>query len=67
MQFLSGTAAQDYNRRTGREGAIWSSRHRPTLIEPGLHLSRCFFYIDLNMVRAGVVSRPVEWVGGSRR
>jgi len=65
MQFLSGAAAQDYNRRAGREGAFWSGRYRPTLIEPGFHLSRCFFYIELNMVRAGVVARPDEWIGGA--
>ena len=26
MQFLSGVAAQDYNRRTGREGAVVTGR-----------------------------------------
>ena len=65
MQFLSGAAAQDYNRRLEREGAFWSGRYRPTLIEPGFHLSHCFFYIEMNMVRAGVVSSPGEWVGGA--
>ena len=64
MQYVSGCIAQDYNRRKSREGAFWSGRFRPTLIQPGHHFSRCFFYISLNMLRAaGQV--PGEWVGDS--
>ena len=65
MQYVAGAAAQDYNRRKGREGAFWRGRFRPTLVQSGVHLSRCFFYIDLNMVRAGVVRHPSEWEGGA--
>ena len=64
MQYLSGCAAQDYNRRKKREGAFWRGRYRPTLVESGRHLTRCFFYVELNMVRAGLVRHPEEWVGG---
>ena len=45
MQYLSGAAAQDYNRRLDREGAFWRGRYRPTLVEDGHHLTRCFFYV----------------------
>ena len=65
MQYVSGSIAQDYNRRKKRQGAFWAGRFRPTVIQPGYHLSRCFFYISLNMVRAGAVEHPSEWVGGS--
>ncbi len=65
MQYVSGAAAQDYNRRLGREGAFWRGRYRPTLIEDGHHLTRCFFYVELNMVRAGAVRHPSEWYGGA--
>jgi len=65
MQYLSGAVAQDYNRRLGREGAFWRGRYRPTLVEDGHHLTRCFFYVELNMVRAGVVRHPSEWYGGA--
>lgn len=64
MQYVSGCIAQDYNRRKSREGAFWSGRFRPTLIQPGHHLSRCFFYISLNMLRAAGVA-PGNWVGDS--
>jgi hypothetical protein len=31
------------------------------LVEGGQHLWRCLCYIELNMVRCGVVSHPREW------
>jgi len=61
MRFLQGAAARDYNRRKERSGSFWSDRYHPTLVETGVHLSRCLFYVDLNMVRAGVVRHPAEW------
>jgi len=34
-------------------------------VETGAHLARCVVYVDLNMVRAGVVEHPAAWeVGG---
>jgi len=35
--------------------------HHVTAIEQNSHLSRCLVYIDLNMVRAGVVDHPRLW------
>jgi hypothetical protein len=32
-----------------------------TALESGAHLPRCPVYIDLNMVRSGVVSHPSAW------
>ncbi len=61
MHFLQGNSSKDYNRRKKREGSFWKGRYNPTLIEPGVHLANCFFYIDLNMVRAKVVKHPSSW------
>ena len=61
MGWLQGTYAGDRNRRTSREGALWRGRFRPTLVETGTHLRRCLFYLDMNMVRAGVVAHPRDW------
>ena len=44
-----------------RKGAFWEDRYHATAIEKGDHLFRCLIYIDLNMVRAGVVNHPSEW------
>ncbi len=61
LQLVAGRTAQAYNDRRGRRGAFWEDRYHATAIENGEHLVRCVLYIDLNMVRAGVVRHPVEW------
>ncbi len=61
MQLLAGRTAQEYNRRKQRKGAYWEDRYHATAVESGEHLARCVLYIDMNMVRVGVVDRPEEW------
>ncbi|HEY2922213.1 MAG TPA: transposase [Candidatus Binatia bacterium] len=61
MQLIAGRTAQDYNQRKGRQGAFWEDRYHATAIEADEHLHRCLVYIDLNLVRAGVVNHPVQW------
>ncbi len=61
MQQLEGEFAQSYNRRKHRSGAFWADRYHCTMIEEGPHLWNCMVYIDLNMVRAGVVAHPAQW------
>jgi len=61
MCYLSGRMAQDHNRRKGKRGAFWDGPFRPTLVQDGSHFGRCLFYLDLNMIRAGVVNHPGEW------
>jgi hypothetical protein len=61
MQFLQGRFAQYYNKKHNRQGAFWSDRYHSTLIQSGSHLGHCLFYIDLNMFRTGVISKPEEW------
>lgn len=61
MQSLEGQFAQFFNRRKNRQGAFWSDRYHATMIDGGMHLWNCMKYIDLNMVRAGVVKHPEEW------
>ncbi len=61
MQLVAGRTAQDFNRRKGRNGAFWEDRYHATAIESGEHLLRCLVYMDMNMVRAGVVPHPSQW------
>ena len=61
MQKLEGEFAGFYNWRKDRRGAFWEDRYHCTMIENGEHLWNCIQYIDLNMVRAGVVAHPSEW------
>jgi len=61
LRYLNGRVAQFYNLQTGKTGAFWGDRFHSTLIQDGAHFSKCLFYIDLNMVRAKVVSHPAKW------
>jgi putative transposase len=61
MQLVAGRTGQEYNQRKNRKGAYWEDRYHATAVENGDHLARCMAYIDLNMVRAGVVSHPASW------
>ena len=36
-------------------------RYHATAIDSDEYLQRCLIYIDLNMVRAGVVNHPGQW------
>ena len=61
IQLAAGRTAQEYNRRKGRKGAFWEDRYHATAVDTNEHLRRCLTYIDLNMIRAGVVKHPMEW------
>jgi putative transposase len=60
-------SGQAYNRRKQRQGAFWEDRYHATAVDTGFHLARCMVYIDLNMVRAGVVDHPAAWESGGYR
>ncbi len=64
MQLIAGRTAQQYNQRKKRKGAFWEDRYHATAVQTDEHLFRCLVYIDLNMVRAGVVSHPSAWSHG---
>ena len=61
MQLIAARTGQEYNIRKQRKGAFWEDRYHATAIEKNSHLNRCLIYIDLNMVRAGVVDHPEKW------
>ena len=46
------------NRRYQRTGTLWDSRYKSSLIEVDAYLLACQRYIELNPVRAGIVSDP---------
>ena len=61
IQLIAGRTGQEFNQRKRRKGAFWEDRYHATAVESREHLIQCILYIDLNMVRAGVVSHPLEW------
>ena len=61
MHSLEGNFSKYYNRRKARSGAFWGDRYHAVMIDSGEYLLRCLAYIDMNMVRAGVIEHPREW------
>ena len=61
VKLIAGRTGQEFNQRKARRGAFWEDRYHATAVEDGDHLLKCLVYIDLNMVRAGVVRHPSEW------
>nr|WP_232371037.1 transposase [Desulfogranum marinum] len=65
LQLIAGRTAQEFNQRKKRKGAFREDRYHATAVETDAHLTKCMVYIDLNMIRAGVVSHPSEYrLGG---
>ncbi|CAB1080068.1 Transposase and inactivated derivatives, partial [Olavius algarvensis Delta 1 endosymbiont] len=67
IQLIAGKTGQEFNARKGRNGAFWQDRYHATAVATDDHLIRCMVYIDLNMVRAGVVKHPEDWPFGGYR
>jgi putative transposase len=61
MQEAAGQFARDYNRRRQRSGAFWEGRYHARMVDSGEYLWECLLYVELNMVRCGVVKHPAHW------
>ncbi len=57
--------ARYYNRTHKRRGFFWSERYKSVLVEDGETLINCLAYVDLNPLRAGLVTRPDDYRWGS--
>jgi len=53
--------ARYYNRRHNRDGYFWGDRFKSVIVDKGETLINCLAYIDLNPLRAGIVSRPEDY------
>lgn len=67
MQSLGRRYVQYFNYRYGRTGTLWEGRYRATVVEAENYLFECMRYIELNPVRAGMVSHPRDHVWSSYR
>jgi putative transposase len=61
IKLVAGRTGQEYNVRKNRKGAFWEDRYHATAVESNRYLRQCITYIDMNMVRAGVVEHPTQW------
>ncbi len=55
IQLIAGRTGQEFNQRKNRKGAYWEDRYHATAVEIDGHLVQCLVYLDMDMVRAGVV------------
>ena len=67
MQSLNRRYAQYVNRIYRRSGSVWEGRFKASLIQADEYLRTCYRYIELNPVRAGMVSDPGEYRWSSYR
>jgi putative transposase len=67
MQSVGRRYVRNFNVRHGRTGTLWEGRYRSTVIQPEPYLLPCMVYLDLNPVRAGIVSEPGEYQWSSYR
>jgi len=58
MQALGRRYVRRFNDRHRRTGTLWEGRYRSAVVETDRYLLACMRYIDLNPVRAGLVSEP---------
>jgi putative transposase len=54
-----------FNRRHGRSGTLWEGRFRACLVESARYVLACYRYIELNPVRAGIVSHAAGYLWSS--
>jgi len=76
LKTLKQRVTMSYNRRHGRKGTLWEERFKSLLVgDSEGALSAVAAYVDLNAVRAGIVSDPKDYrfcgygeaMGGSKR
>lgn len=67
LQYLGRRYVMYINNTRGRSGTLWEGRHKGSVISEEDYLLACYRYIELNPVRAGMVSRPGEYPWSSYR
>jgi putative transposase len=61
MQAVGRRYVRYFNDTQQRTGTLWEGRYKSTLIQTDRYLLACMAYIDLNPVRAGLVSGPQDY------
>ena len=61
MQSLGRSYVQYFNYQYRRTGTLWEGRYKATLLDSERYLLTCYRYIELNPVRAGMVSNPADY------
>ena len=67
MQSVGRRYVRRFNDKYERSGTLWEGRHKATLVNTEQYLFTCYRYIELNPVRAGMVSNPGAYPWSSYR
>ena len=65
MQAVGRTYVRHFNDKHQRSGTLWEGRYKSALVQTERYLMACMVYMDLNPVRAGMVSRPQDYFWSS--
>lgn len=61
MQALGRRYVSYFNRQYRRTGTLWEGRYKSCLVDSQDYVLRCYRYIELNPLRARMVSSPTEY------
>ena len=61
MKTLPQRFTRWFNRTHQRSGTLWEERYKSVIVESGIAARTMAASIDLNPVRAGMVSDPAEY------
>ena len=61
MQAVGRRYVRYVNRVYQRSGTLWEGRYKSAVIDTDAYLLKCYRYIEMNPVRAGMVKRPGEY------
>ncbi len=67
MKHLGQRYVQHFNRCWRRTGTLWEGRFKSCLTQTESYVLRCYRYIELNPVRAGMVAHPRAYRWSSYR
>lgn len=61
MRRLSARQGRYVNRLESRKGTLWCGRFKCSVVDTDAYLLACLRYVELNPVRAGIVSDPADY------
>ena len=67
MRTVAARQTRRVNKLEGRTGTLWEGRYKASLIDSEEYLLACYRYVDLNPVRAAMVSAPGDYPWSSFR
>lgn len=61
LQHIGRMYVRYINKTYRRSGTLWEGRHKSSLVDAEPYLLKCYRYIELNPVTAGMVSHPGDY------